>query len=360
MRVFIDALVPGGPKGRAEVKPKLLARGVLKFDPVGPGVVRLKGHVEWVDAGTKRRNPNALVRAFVNGFQQPPVDMQPGKGDPNTTPFEATLLLRQKAGNRVSLLLDGEDASDAASFSLDCRNPVSGERVHVLVVGGRGQRWSREGPFGKPPFAAVVTYPPLSGNKTLPGYLYSQLQDVKRNIRNLTEAGEVLQDVVIIYYQGHEDLGEQGNVFTPGPGSPPRYRLACDELVKALAYTPGAHVLLLDLERDPGKVPRAGGPLARADKVSRWPDEYPEVRPHVGVVRYAWAGKGAAPARARLSLALEEAIPKASRLNQLVTAMGKVVAAFTGGRGLLVAEYVPKDLEGLVVGRAPVAGGGGR
>jgi hypothetical protein len=207
----------------------------------------------------------------------------------------------------------------------------------------REQGRAEEGPFRVPPFAEVIPYRALGGPKAGPEYLYGQIVDVRENIKNFANARNPLHDVVIIYFEGREDLGEEGSVFVTGPGQPRHSGIVCNDLVRHLSYTPGAHLLLLDVERLP-----ANGP--QSDKIRRWREEYPDVRGHAGVVRYAWAGKGPAPAGARLGVALAKGIGKASRLRQLVEEMGKLVARFQG-RGLLVAEYVPDALGDLVVGR---------
>jgi hypothetical protein len=167
-------------------------------------------------------------------------------------------------------------------------------------------------------------------------------------IGNLAGDRKPLHDVVVIYYHGGERIMEgKGNAFETNPGRGPRFGLVCDKLVQELAITPGAHVLLLDVDREPAK---GVAPADRWDKIKKWNVEYPAVRAHVGVLRYAWAGKGAAPSGARLIVVLEKALRRSAQLHEVVTLMGRLVARFEKSPGLIVGQYIPDDLGELLVG----------
>src|SRR2546423_15720815 len=105
-----------------------------------------------------------------------------------------------------------------------------------------------------PAFEQVEPYGPLIGSKVRPGYIYDQLHNIKVAIE-LAQVGSPMNDVVMVYYQGGEAVNDQGNFFQTyagqGQGVAKRFDIPCDILVEFLAETPGAHVLLLDVDRDP-------------------------------------------------------------------------------------------------------------
>jgi hypothetical protein len=362
-RLVIDGLEPFKPAGPA-VPPQRLSRGRIAFpEGVENGHVRLHGHILWGDDRAARAQEDVPVRAFVNGFQQMPVRLRPSAGaDRLQTPFEASLLLNWEKHNHVSLVASGQDADDRSEFVVDCRRPVTRQRLHLLVLSPEGQDagelkaqvlravQARAGADGlkTPAFEDVELYGPLVGSQVRAPYVYGQLFNIKTMI-DLAPEGAPMSDVVMIYYQGGESVNEQGNFFQThagrGPGEARETGIPCDKLVEFLAAMPGAHLLLLDVER--GR-PAGGG----RDKIVRWQDDYPEAQTHVGVLRYAWRGKAAPPVEARLISTMGKAIPRAARLNQVIRLMGEMIAA-SRNADLVIYKYVPQDLQELLVGGGP-------
>jgi hypothetical protein len=348
MRLVIDSLVPDAAGEVQPVPARRQPHGRLSFPEVGTGRAKLRGRILWGDAGGKRRNRNAPLRVYVNGFQQVPAHFRPEAGGPRETPFEATLLLRRKKENHVSLVLPGQDPDE---FSLDCGAPVTGQRLHLLVLNTRERGRPDPSRFRTHAFADVQVYGPLVGFEVRRLYLFHQLDNIRDRIADLADVQKPLHDVVIVYYRGGEALGEEGNLFETNAGAARQFDIKSDQLVKELADTPGAHVLLLDVDREGDKGPAR--PEDPRDKIGHWEREYLQARQHVGVLRYAWVGKGAEPGNARLVVALEKALPQAVRLGELVALMGRMVESFQKSPGLLIAEYIPNDLKDLLVNASP-------
>src|SRR5262249_30997534 len=123
--------------------------------------------------------------------------------------------------------------------------------------------------------------------------------------------------------------------------------IACEELVSFFAETPGAHVLLLDVDRPGSKL---AGNLRDADLVGKW-QYLPAGKDHVVALRYAWLGQPNMPKDALLISALEKAMPQ-TRLADMMERTRLYADNFRKtSPNLLESEYAPDDLRQLVVGR---------
>lgn len=362
LRLVLDRLEPVRPTGQAVVPRKQPGGRVAFPDGVAHGRVRLVGRVLWSDAQAAQAQDDLLVRVFVNGFQQVPVRLRHTGGDPLQTPFEAALILSRERANHVSLVVPGQDAAERTEFDVDCRQPVTGQRLHLFVMSPEKadpdtlkrqilqaiQSIPEAQRLRSPAFEDVTPYGPLTGAQVRPAYIYNQLYNIKTTI-DVAQVGAPMNDVVMIYYQGGEAVTERGNFFQTHAGARglvKEFGIPCDKLVEFLAETPGAHVLLLDVERE--APPGSPGQRGR-DKIARWLDDYPQAQAHVGVLRHAWLGKGDPPAEARLLTALGKVIPRSARLREVLAHMGTMFGTLRDSN-LLIYTYVPSDLHDLLVG----------
>jgi WD40 repeat protein len=338
------------PRGQ-RLEPKKLSRGRLQFGELEHGRARLHGRILWADDRTARAAHRPAIRVFVNGFQQGPGSLLAPTG-PRETPFQADLVLNRDKGNRVSVAVTGQDGADSLSFEVDCRQPVREQRLHLLILSASRKRPDElrkevEGAVRTPAFAQVETYGTLTGSEVHQTSIYSQLIAIQDTVRgDLARGGRPMNEVVMIYYQGGEALTAEGNLFR-GAGAAPGLAIQCDKLVEYLSEIPGAHVLLLDVDRDPAAPPRGGA----RDKIDSWKDDYPQVRFHVGVLRCAWRGKGPPPKEARLITALGKATTRAARLHAVIEQTERLVAAAGTSDLLVFTPRLPEDLNDLLVGR---------
>ncbi len=85
--------------------------------------------------------------------------------------------------------------------------------------------------------------------------------------------------------------------------------MTCTKLVNFFAETPGAHLIFFDVD----KYEAAAG-MAAKDEVTRWEDNFPQVKSHVAMLHYAWIGRGKGPPDAQMLNGLTKALPKKTTL----------------------------------------------
>ena len=125
----------------------------------------------------------------------------------------------------------------------------------------------------------------------------------------------------MVYYQGNETVDSRGHFFQTGPSQENEdlrwSAIRCDGLAGFFADNLGAQILLLDVQREPGK---KGSPSEEGtgDRVVQWPED-----PHVAVLRYAWRDQPVVKKEeARLLTDLTEIMPQASRLKEVTSLVG--------------------------------------
>jgi hypothetical protein len=361
LRVVLDRLVVRQPGGKA-VEPESLPRGQVVFPAVSDARVRLQGRVLWGNEKVAATQKNLLVRITVNGFQQAPIALKPATGSKLETPFEADLVLSREKDNQVRLSVQGQDESSRSDFTVDCREPIKRQRLHLLILGPRARdadalkkqvlealhiKAGKDG-LRSPAFEAIKLYGPLAGAQTRPSAIVHKLLEIKYAILALAKTGTPMNDVLMIYYQGGEAVRKDGNFFETFSGAAEgggrQFGLPADDLVELLSGIPGAQVLLLDVDRD-----AQGESAGQGDKIAHWKDNYPASAGHVVVLRQAWLGKTPPPNQTRLLAVLEQALQRASRLDQAVVQMEKTVATLRSS-DVQMLRYLPGDLEGLPVG----------
>jgi WD40 repeat protein len=354
VEVVFDRLVEKKSGGRS-VAPVRLPRGRIAFPEVDGALVLLQGRLVWDDAKTAGEQKHLLVPVNVNGFQVLAriAPLAPGKLE---APFEASFLLNRRKDNRVQVEVSGQESQ--ARFEVDCRQPNRRQRLHLLILSAQprdaaavqkevlGMIHSQDAArrLRTPAFEDVLVHKVLIASQVREVYIRKFLRAIRDTVVKLARAEPLMNDVIMIYYEGGEAVEKDGNFFQTDGGrrGARQFDVACDKLVAELAQTPGAHVLLLDVDR-------ARRPLDGVDKIADWNRYY--LHQHMVVMRHAWKGKEAAPPGARLLAVLREAIPRAARLSEVVTQMSMLT--LTQGPDLLVDRYFPPELEDLNLGREP-------
>jgi WD40 repeat protein len=355
VRLVIDSLSPIG-SGDKPVPAAVQPGGTVTFSAIPYGRVRLEGHVAWDEEDDARLKQAKIVRVFVNGFQQLPVRLESGTGDGRERPFRTDILLNQAVGNRVEISLQGleQDAASRSEFLVDCKNPIRAQRLHLFLVSlDDGDAKGLESQFVKvlaPAFEGVDLYGPLAGYYARPRNVRQQLRIIRDQIQSSANKGLPSIHIVVFYYQGGEAVDAQGNFFQAsanvsndecGPAS-----ITCDELVQFFAETPGAHVLLFDVDRQRAK--NSGV----KDKLADW--NYPDVESHVAVLRYAWLSGKDQPKEPRLVEALQEALPHAIRLVEVTDQLSQLASRSRYFPDFLrVDKHVSEEMKNLLLSKQP-------
>jgi WD40 repeat protein len=321
VRLTIDRLFI--PNKRLEpITPVEKADGVLYVPPVPAGNVRLEGHVTWGKENDEQLRKAELVKVFVNGFQQVPGLLDKPNGKARERKFTAHILLNRAEGNFVELQLPNikQEASNYTEFTVACQEPVTGQHLHLLIVGVdekdeerlKAQAFTalqatQAGGITKTPaFEVVRTYGPLTGTAVSPGQVFYQLCLIKKTIDLHARQGSP-NDVVMVYYQGKETVNEQGHFFqTSLCKYNPRLQesaITCDGLSGYFADTLGAQILLLDVMRTNGPSLTPG---EATDRIAKWPDSS-----YTGVMRYLKRLQAGQPAKEVLLTDLSDVMPKA-------------------------------------------------
>jgi WD40 repeat protein len=335
-------------------------RSVLVFSGVTSGRVWLHGQISWADKQVK----GVLLRSFVNGFQQAPVEVKRQGGEAQTL-FEVGLLLNRK-DNRVRLAASPCDDDGATECTIDCAKPFTRQNLYVLALSTRSQpdqlRKQLQNAFntqraGAPAkaFPEPIILEPLTGDKVHPHDLNRQLKKLEREMAVQRGRDKLMNDVLIIYYEGGETINEDGHFFcapgSAGPADPSC--IPCDKLVRYLSDLPGAHVLLLDVERS------ARAEVAQ-DRIVNWKarKDSPQVRTHVAVMRCALRPKASRPGGVRLLPVVKKTIQAKDPLGlgQLIALVKDTLEkSEDAGAGLLIIgpPIVPPELVDLKVGSSP-------
>jgi WD40 repeat protein len=344
------------------VEPLRNDRGNLIFPETATGLVWLHGRVTWTDTDKRAGNDPFLLNVFVNGFQQIPFRVRRGDKT-NYTEFQVQLLLNRRK-NRISLLAPQVDAGNPGPMQgeVDCAEPITAQRLHVLALSPYSQpdevnkrlqeairEFKRQSGNRPPVFGEVIALPPLTRDRVNRHYLNGQIHNFDEIIQHkhfsAKHPGELMNEVLMIYYEGREKIDDNGHYFeTYSPNGGNAYDMPCDKMVSYLFNVPGAHVLLLDVDR------RAEvRPDDARDTIKHWEDNFPEARTHVVVMRCARRG-----GPVRLIPVLEKQIPQAARLSELIKLIEDAINNSNNRGNLLVfTQYLPRELADMIIGPLP-------
>jgi WD40 repeat protein len=355
-RLVLDSLtVAGGPV----LEPKMLPGGRVEFPPAPAGQVQLRGRVVWDREDAPGLGGPRVVHIFVNGFQQQPQPLQPAADGSCERAFQADLLLTQLTDNHVSLGVPGLDENTVTRFTVNCTQPEKAQRLHLLMVSPtekdpealEAQLFKVFGVTGTPShlqtkvFDPVYPYGPQVGDYAGPEFVNQRLLQIQQSIRQRTvAAGLPSADLVVVYYRGRELMDDRGNLFPTGDEQEPALRP--DDLAEVFADTPGAYVLLLDVQRPTAAA--GGGP----DKVASWRNHFPKAAQNATLYRFAWLGSGNVPANERLITALQDAMPESVTLQDVTGAVRKFAAqAPDADKKLRASEYIADEMKVIAVNR---------
>jgi WD40 repeat protein len=347
VRVVIDSVKSVGAGGQT-LKPERLPDGRLSLrGELGSGVVQLSGHVVWDPANPPPGHPGGVpqVQVYVNNSKQDPVTLDLRAGDGAGKAFRATLVLNRQGANEVLVEVPGlkQEALTRRAFAVTCSRPVPDQRWHLLVVGVGKQKPEElrekvlaslqaravgEDRFRKLGVSEGYLYGPLTGPHATPDKIYRQLLLMKSRIARYAGSHSG-NDVVMVYYQGSEEIQSDGHFFLTslkGPNS----AIPCDELREQLDEILGVELLMLDVA-GARRVNKA------LDRVASWPQD-----PHVGVFRYAWRGDFPRPSDAGALTNLGAAVT----LRDLQS-LARGANQFRDY--LFLDSYVPQHLKGFMI-----------
>jgi WD40 repeat protein len=319
----------------------------------------LRGRLYFDERDAERVDRAEQVRIYINGFQQRPADLHakaPNGTEGWVRTFQTDILLNG-VDNHVEMTLAHFPKADGPQqqFTIHCHRPQPAQRLHVLIVSPGDDdpeplRADVERALVSPAFQSSSSVV-LVGTEAKLENVQPQLVTIRYVIEAQAKAAALNNDTFVVYYRGAETVGTEGHMFTlyapPLEADKQRFALPCDWIAEVFASTPGAQILLLDVGRRPGADPKD---KAARDKIENWAHDFADVEHHAAVLRYAWLGKGATPADARLVTVLQEAMPTTKRLIEV----RNFVREFPLRKQLQwldPRDYIPLGLESLALGR---------
>ena len=304
--------------------------------------VWIVGRVQWPDAEVQRRNASARIQVLVNGFPQVEtalirVEDQPGQAakpgsDRIENRFRAGILLNRAGeyrGNETQRRRGGGRCASRSRWPVS--NPIR-DSVYTCSSSASVRRisgHSRSSPFKRstansisdkkeervfttPAFSSGRVYGPLCDEFTKM-HVMAQISLICEQIRlrsNATGAPNE-NDVVLIYYQGGEWVGENRTslLIRRGRAKDSVDGVTVDELVRPFVNTRGAKLMLLDVA--------TAGPFRKDEPWSR------DVA-HVGLMRFLWLSSSneerpEIPEDLRLIGHLKDVLPNTITLGQVTS-----------------------------------------
>jgi WD40 repeat protein len=367
VRLFVESLeLPAGQV----IRPRGAGSNSLAFEELPLGRVWLHGRVAWDPDPDPLLKDLSQVRVYVNGFQQLPALLDPAGPDSRERTFRAPLLLSKDRDNVVELELPGLALAtgSAARFTLDCKAPVAGKRLHLLAIGPDNQEAKEfqeqvlqalgitTDPQGRflSAFANVLPHGVLTGPYVTRRAITSQLHLIQKKIDSLKQSDvrskePPLEDLVLVYYQGGELITAEDHYLNTASGGASagqltRNRITLTELRQIIQEMGGAPLLLLDVVRP--AAPRAA-PEAAADRVISWPRE----APRLCVLRCSLQPPRPLPPDARLLKELGEVLHRETILSRVANTLVGQFDQVKKQRGLPLRfdKHVPEGLGDLVL-----------
>lgn len=301
VRVVIDGLGETGERGAAT---PLAAAGEGKPYQAAGGFVLVRGRVIWAGSGEAANATGYEVVLIANEVRHLPVELATPAGGSREARFVAPLFLNA-ADTQVRVEVRNRGRADGlaqqkvadAAVTVQSKKPITQQRLHVLViaplvsdteraalareviaaVGGdlpADQPIFHRMPFKHKAFTRTTLYSPLVHNVSKPGVV-GLLQDVEDEIRKAADSTTPkgwVNDVVLVYYQGRDQVGKDGLVrlhttqsITYLGQAGARFALRMDEL----PATPGVRLQLLNVT-EPERQAQAGDPLSTVPLLLRY------------------------------------------------------------------------------------------
>ncbi len=235
VRVVIESIVEIAPGGKTVP---------LKFVPGSPitaagPMLEVRGKVVWeADNDPIARDPNLTAVIFANRVAHLPVQPELADGKKERAFVAPVFLNAPTTRLRIELRSAGKAGTvaqqgyTATELQIDCKNPLSKQRLHVLIVGPEVPLRERSalvrrvieglggtipddrpgfdrGEFKQPLFSRAVLYRPLVHDVDQSDVV-GLVKEVEREIRDTTgrKGEEWVNDVVLLYYQGRDLMGK--------------------------------------------------------------------------------------------------------------------------------------------------------
>jgi WD40 repeat protein len=247
------------------------------------GGVTLRGQVVW-PVQPPPLPADARVKVYVNGFLQPPAQLNPTP-DPRRFDFVTQAYLNQSQ-NRIEMELPGiaQEQQRRQVILVSCAKPEPIRTRLVVVSVGLDQTLPAEALMQRAvklfqdrnhwPF--VLAEPPLvlSGTRATNGNVLRALVTTKSKIQRSATTGSP-RDIVVVYFAGHEVIDPQMGHFllTASSRTDPRVDrsgISVQFLEELLDSTYGARMLLLDVLRPEAK--ESASRLSVLDRIASWSD----------------------------------------------------------------------------------------
>ena len=345
MTTEVNYLLPPIPLIVDELRPvggsPLKRRGaqIIHFEPAKSARLELKGHL-------KGKNlDHARVKIWVNGFLQRSVNVE------EQGRFTANVVLNLETANRISFEVPhlALDEIRLPKLVVDCQahqRPASLRLITVLAPdpqrGMPPADMSAQHLQNRILSAMRLQNPSVSGFKLEPGPVLDgdfTDNDLTGALAQMIlimnrEGDEPTNDVLVMYYQGAE-VNRTNSDFELATGNP-RITVKRTSLVNLLCDIPGAHLLLLDVQR-----------LPQGAREQIWSDT------RLGLLHVAWAERPQAnPKPFRLVDALEKSVGSNAQRN-LVNVASLVDQTYREIRRTFpyVSYYheIPEELQRLVL-----------
>ena len=282
VHVVIDRLEPmDGSEG--PIMPVVRQDNRLEFErPAPTGRVWLHGRVIWPDEEAKKAKAKEKIslQVWINGALHGNAALNESRPDYELEQeFQAGLLL-DRVVNRIEIKLRGfaRDAGDRPELLIGCRSPDPRQRLHLLLVGVglSSEEALRERAltalqgelvpgerrkFRTPAFAEGLLYPPLIGDVRKTEFL-GQVYMIKGAVDPILI--DAPREVVLIYCEGAEWVGEGKLSLRLRPGHEPTGDVSIGELAKHFAGSRGPDPPPgRELVHKPPGTPGAGQPRGR-------------------------------------------------------------------------------------------------
>lgn len=300
------------PRGAS--RPEVPGDDSVHFAKSSHSSIRIIGNIDWGDSANPLKE--VLIKTWVNGFLQ---KTQSVVLDQNR--FFTDLVLTQNS-NRIQFEFPDIpiENSSRLMISLNCDNPQKSKRMRLLAVGvemedgknkadpvdlersalrALGQHVDQPGQDpARPPNVERIKSVVLTGSFN-DAQFRAELNGVIVSMkRAAAQAKNVNNEVLMIYYRGMEFLDTDGNFQLRTTNE--RLNINGRELSRFLRSAEGAHLVCLDVQRDPQQLP--------TKIAGNWPNQ----DPYLGLFRVVWLDKKPVPDDARLAWAMQQAANGAS------------------------------------------------
>jgi hypothetical protein len=284
------------------------------------------------------------VWVAVNGFRRRAVAV-PAATEKGQANYRCPVVLTRERENIIDILPTLPTAQVSRTrVKLDCLSPAQPkQRLHLALIGigvtdeqefidnairslsGNSLRRTdaRLYEFKASAFEHCYAYGPYAGNEVSRGIInYVLTNDIPNNISQQA-SDPLIQDVVLFYYRGGEQVSHAGEFYlttqTQNPAldaimRSPRWlqnrAISSTYLSGVMNELQGAHVMMLDVARMDGE------PSGAVPVISSF-------APHAATYRFAWTRPNVVPNDARLMTALNDAFQRADNLGRIEQELGR-------------------------------------